>query len=67
MNPCGHYKIFSGEVLGDGQIEVGLVDVNDKTRTLTIVLSREFGPIRIGSELEITGYGHTVVQDPVPS
>lgn len=57
MNPCGHYRIFSGNCLDSGRIEVGLEDVNDKGRTMTVVLSRDFGPIRIGAELEIVAYG----------
>jgi hypothetical protein len=64
MNPCGHYRIYSGECRANGEIEVGLEDVNQKGRTLTIVLSRDFGPIRIGAELEIVSFGQAGAQHP---
>lgn len=58
MNPCGHYKIYAGEVRENGQIEVRLHDVDNKARTFTMILDRaDWGSVSIGAELEIVSYG----------
>lgn len=63
MNIIGRYKIFSGEVSEDRKtVTVGLQSLADPAASITMIFPIEdWGPLRIGAELEIASFGRMEV------